>query len=66
MARKILSVIFLLDFLRQILNDVAHCHSFHVIYRDLKSNNLLVDFETNVIKLSGFGSSKPIGLPTKG
>jgi len=40
--------------LRETLQAVAHVHSLHCIHRDIKSDNILVDFEGNV-KLGDFG-----------
>jgi len=40
--------------MRESLQAVAHCHSLHCIHRDIKSDNILVDFEGN-IKLADFG-----------
>jgi len=40
--------------MRESLQAVAHVHSLHCIHRDIKSDNILVDFEGN-IKLADFG-----------
>nr|XP_051685312.1 testis-specific serine/threonine-protein kinase 1 [Oryctolagus cuniculus] len=42
--------------LKQILSAVHYCHSQHVVHRDLKLENLLLDAHLN-IKLSDFGLS---------
>jgi MAP/microtubule affinity-regulating kinase len=39
---------------RQIVSSVAYCHSMHVVHRDLKAENLLLDANLN-IKVADFG-----------
>ncbi|XP_055330954.1 serine/threonine-protein kinase SIK3-like [Paramacrobiotus metropolitanus] len=43
-------------FFRQLLAAICHCHTHSVVHRDLKAENLLLDFQMN-IKLADFGFS---------
>ena len=42
-----------LDFMRQILSGLAHCHARHIMHRDLKPHNILVS--GNRVVLADFG-----------
>lgn len=40
--------------MHQILSGLEHCHKLHVLHRDIKGSNLLIDSE-GVLKIADFG-----------
>lgn len=52
-------------FLYQILRGIAYCHSHRVLHRDLKPQNLLIDRQTNALKLADFGLARAFGIPVR-
>eukprot|EP00850_Spirogloea_muscicola_P015906 SM000125S26111 [mRNA] locus=s125:288777:290905:- [translate_table: standard] len=52
-------------YLFQILRGIAYCHSHRVLHRDLKPQNLLIDRQTNSLKLADFGLARAFGIPVR-
>lgn len=53
------------SFLHQILRGIDHCHSHGVIHRDLNPQNLLINRNTNLLKLADFGLAREIGISAR-
>jgi len=49
---------------RQIVSAVQYCHQKHIVHRDLKAENLLLDRDMN-IKIADFGFSNEFTIGTK-
>lgn len=48
------------NLLGQLLSAVAYLHSRGIVHHDIKPENVMVDYQTNAIKLTDFGSAKEI------
>jgi len=53
------------SFMKQLLRGVAYCHEKHVLHRDLKPQNLLVN-KAGELKLADFGLARAFGIPVRG
>ena len=56
MANQVLPESIARTFFRQMMTALFHLHSFNVVHRDLKPDNILVDADAN-IKIADFGMS---------
>ncbi|KAJ8412340.1 hypothetical protein AAFF_G00146070 [Aldrovandia affinis] len=45
---------------RQLLGALQHCHDHGVVHRDVKPENILIQTETQEIKLIDFGCGDPL------
>jgi serine/threonine protein kinase len=50
------------SFMQQLLLGIAYCHENHVLHRDLKPQNLLIN-KKGELKLADFGLARAFGIP---
>lgn len=48
----------------QLLRGLAFCHAHHVLHRDLKPQNLLIN-SNGQLKLADFGLARAFGVPVR-
>ncbi|XP_057872108.1 cyclin-dependent kinase B1-1 isoform X2 [Cryptomeria japonica] len=53
------------SFMYQLCKAVAHCHSYGVLHRDLKPQNLLVDKSKGLLKVGDLGLGRAFTVPLK-
>ena len=56
--KNISEIVTVVSFFVQIVVAMGHIHSKNVLHRDLKTQNLLIDRQARVVKISDFGISK--------
>lgn len=52
-------------FMMQLLCGIDHCHQQHVLHRDLKPQNLLINRAQQKLKIADFGLARAFGIPVK-
>ena len=55
-GKKISEIVKVVSFFVQIVVAMGHIHSKNVLHRDLKTQNLLIDRQARVVKISDFGT----------
>ncbi|THU71738.1 hypothetical protein C4D60_Mb04t04650 [Musa balbisiana] len=48
-----------------LLKEIQHCNIIRVLHRDLKPRNLLIDLQTNTIKIADFGLGRAFDIPVQ-
>jgi cyclin-dependent kinase len=53
------------SFLYQLLLGVAYCHEVHILHRDIKPQNLLININTLELKIADFGLARAFTVPSR-
>ncbi|KAJ9577155.1 hypothetical protein L9F63_006277, partial [Diploptera punctata] len=53
------------SYLFQITQAILFCHKRRVLHRDLKPQNLLIEKNSNIIKVADFGLGRAFGVPVR-
>lgn len=62
---KLLKMDKIKNILYQILSGVAYCHSSQILHRDIKPQNILINYKTDHVKITDFGLSRCYILPNR-
>jgi len=49
----------------QIISGIAYCHSIGILHRDIKPQNILINYSTEEIRLTDFGLSRTYVVPNR-
>jgi mitogen-activated protein kinase kinase kinase 1 len=56
----------IIRFVKQVISGLSYLHDKHVLHRDLKGGNLLVDKDGQTLKIADFGAAAHLASPSRG